>query len=488
MAARIHELRAAREKLATEANAALVVARDKAKAEGRSLTAEELKAQDDFDAKIKAHDGDIKIEERLLDRERHMGSRAPARDPQAVAVPGSGPQASVTVGAPNFEKDPAKGFASHREFLLAAMDGASARSKDDVSDERLRMLAVADDSKGNRGELAYLLPIAFTPRSVIRATVGSDEQAEYSDVYGGFSVVKQRLAPLPLVGFEGDPTAGRTLALPMGAPAVEIEAATDKDHTTSVSAGLTFTRRPETTTVTATRQAREMLNFKASSLMAISYVTEELLDDSPGTWIARLDQGYRMQRDAHMFNEKLRGLGGNQYLGILTALASATLGPTITVAKVGAQVADTIVADNALSMRSRCWGYGQAIWVTNHDCYPQLAKMAIPVGVGGSTLIYQQSMVEDRPDMLLGRPIFYSEYASKLGDFGDLMLLNCSQFAEGIYQPLKSAESIHVRFIYNERTFLFTERNCGQPLWRVPLTPNKSPATISPFVVLAERA
>jgi predicted phage gp36 major capsid-like protein len=59
-------------------------------------------------------------------------------------------------------------------------------------------------------------------------------------------------------------------------------------------------------------------------------------------------------------------------------------------------------------------------------------------------LIYQQSMQEDRPDMLLGRPIFYSEYPSTVGTQGDLMLVNASQFLEGLYQPLQSAESIHV--------------------------------------------
>jgi HK97 family phage major capsid protein len=255
-----------------------------------------------------------------------------------------------------------------------------------------------------------------------------------------------------------------------------------------VAGGLTFTRRPETVAIDATRQQREMLTFKAATLMGISYCTNELLADSPGTWAARLNNGYRMQRDAHMFNEKLRGKGGNEYLGILTALSSATLGPTITVAKESQQAATTIVAKNVIKMRARCWGYGQAIWIANHDCYPELAVMAVPVGVGGSTLIYQQSLQEDRPDMLLGRPIFYSEYCSTLGAVGDIVLANFGQYAEGIYQPLMSAESVHVRFIQNENTMRLTERNCGAPTWRVPLTPNQSSSTLSPFVILAVRS
>lgn len=91
------------------------------------------------------------------------------------------------------------------------------------------------------------------------------------------------------------------------------------------------------------------------------------------------------------------------------------------------------------------------------------------------------------PDMLLGRPIYYSEFASKLGDVGDIILGNWSQFLEGIYQPLQSAESVHVRFLNHERTFKFWLRNAGAPWWRSALTPAKSSDTLSPFVTLAAR-
>ncbi len=488
MAAKIHELRAARQKLAQEANAALTAARDKAKAEGRALSAEETKAQDDFDVRLKAQDDEIAIEERLLERERRYGSAAPARDPNAPPIPGSGPQPRVDVEDPNFVKDPRKGFASSREFLAAALAESGHRDRESIEDERLRYLAQApsrEDRKVAGEDLSFLLPIAFTPRHL--ATVGSDEAGEYADTYGGFSVVAQRLAPRPLLGFEGDPTAGRTEMLPMTAPSVEIEAATDKNHTSSVSAGLTVTRKPETVAADPSRMAREMITLKAAGLYGLSYVSEILLADSPATFVARLDNGFRNQFAAYMLNEKLRGTGGDQYLGVLTALESAGLGPTVTIAKESGQAADTIVADNVIKMRAQCWGYGNAVWLANHDTYPQNAKLAVPIGVGGSTLIYQQSIAEDRPDMLLGRPIFYTEYASTLGDLGDIGLYNFSQLLEGLYQPLQSAESVHVRFVNHERAFKFWLRNCGAPAWRVPLTPAKSASKLSPFVVLAAR-
>jgi hypothetical protein len=387
------------------------------------------------------------------------------------------PSGRIRVDDPNALRDPAKGFKTPRECLLAIMQaGRTGRE-----DERLKMLAQRTDD----GERGYLLPVAFTPRFL--ATAGSDEHGEYDIRYGGTSVTTTRLAPLPLVGFEGDPSTGRTEMIPMASPVVEMEAATDKDHSATVSAGLTVARRAETVAITASRQTREMITLKASSVFGLAFATEELLSDSPGTFIARIQQGFSSQFAAYMFNEKLRGKGGDQFLGILTALAATSLGPTISIAKETAQVAATIVYHNVIKMRARSWGYSNAIWMANHDTYPQLAVLAVPVGVGGQ-LIYQQSMVEDRPDMLLGRPIFYSEYMSTLGGQGDLVLANWGQFLEGLYQPLQSAESIHVRFVNHERAIKFWLRNAGAPSWRVPLTPNKSTSTLSPFVTLDARA
>src|SRR5690606_4983645 len=119
------------------------------------------------------------------------------------------------------------------------------------------------------------------------------------------------------------------------------------------------------------------------------------------------------------------------------------------------------------------------------------AKLAIVVsdgqGAGGLVTIYQASAREDRPDMLLGRPIFYSEHASPVGEEGDLLLVNWSQYLEGLYQPIQSAESVHVRFVNHERAFKFWLRNAGAPWWRAPLTPNQSAVTLSPIVTLETR-
>ncbi|MGH7460987.1 MAG: hypothetical protein ACREMA_08155 [Longimicrobiales bacterium] len=132
-----------------------------------------------------------------------------------------------------------------------------------------------------------------------------------------------------------------------------------------------------------------------------------------------------------------------------------------------------------------------------------LNLMAIPAGVfrevdqhcrctiltgGGIVRLYQQSQRETEPDTLAGRPIFYTEYCSPLGDEGDLLLVNWSQYLEGTYQPLQSAESVHVRWSEHERAFKFWLRNAGAPWWRSSLTPANGTAKLSPIITLATRA
>jgi len=449
------------------------------------LPTEQAAAYDALEQKLSTLDTEIDRQLRLdeVDRAAPAQAAAPA-DP-------SRPAPRVTGVRSRAEDDPRYGFPNHREYLLSVMKNSQASSVPDVRDERLRPLALVPresdpaDAAAGGGPLAFLQPRAWNPKFL--AAAGSDEQGSYQDSIGGYAERTSLLPGLLTVGMENDPISGRTTAVPMGAVSVEILARTDKDHSSSVAGGFTVTRRPETVSPASSRSTLEKIKLRATSLFGVAFETEELLSDSVISFVALIDAGFRDQFAHHMIGERLRGTGGDQYLGILTALSASSLGPTISIAKETGQAAATIVTDNALKMRARCWGYGQAIWLANHDCYPQLAKLTIPVGTGG-VAVYQQSLVEDRPDMLLGRPIFYTEYASTLGTQGDLICSNWSQFLEGLYQPLQSAESMHVRFLNHERTFKFWLRNCGAPWWRTALTPNQSTATLSPFVVLDTRA
>lgn len=355
----------------------------------------------------------------------------------------------------NRAKDPMKGFKTPREFFNAVRVAGQGGRRD----ERLNLLRVTPD---------------------MGATAGSDEHSTQDDAYGGFLVPEAMLPGMLRTEPEPDPMLGRLTNVPMGSPIVNMNARVDKNHSTSVSGGLTVSRKMETGAASDSRMEFEQVKLQAYSLFGLTYATEELLADSPITIAALLQNGFRDEFTSHMIDERLNGTGAGEHMGIMNSPC------LITVSEDSSQTADTITATNVINMRSRCWGYQNAVWLANQDCMPQLMQLSLVSG-SATVMLYQQSLQDDKPDMLLGRPIYYTEYCQTLGDKGDIVLGNWTQYLEGTYQQLETAESVHVRFLNNERAFRMSLRNAGAPWWRSALTPKNSTSTLSPFVVMEAR-
>ena len=90
---------------------------------------------------------------------------------------------------------------------------------------------------------------------------------------------------------------------------------------------------------------------------------------------------------------------------------------------------------------------------------------------------------------LFGRPVVPIEQCATLGDQGDIIFADLSNYILIDKGGIQSAMSIHVKFIYDESVFRFVYRVDGQPALASPITPYKGTAnTLSPFVTLAARA
>jgi HK97 family phage major capsid protein len=314
---------------------------------------------------------------------------------------------------------------------------------------------------------------------------GADEQSTVSDPYGGFTVPTAFSPNMLSVGNDADPLAALTTKIDL-APSgkVIVPARTDKDHSSSVSGGLRVYRRNETDTSSSSRMEMEQIKLEATSLFGLTYTSEEILERSASAFIGLMEAGFQDEFASRLMDERLSGTGVGQYEGVLNSPA------VVSVAKETGQAAATVVYENVVKMRARCWGYGRAVWLANEDVLPQLMTMSLAVGTGGSS-VWQPSAREDAPDMLLGRPLFFNEACETVGTVGDVILGNWSQYLEGyIGTPgmVKGANSMHVRFINHERTFKFWMENDGRCWWRAALTPKNSTATLSPFVSLATRA
>ncbi len=359
----------------------------------------------------------------------------------------------VVVGKDNVEDDPKGGFKDHRDFLNAVM--LSARTQ--VEDARLKRF---------------------------RATQGSDEQQAGSDPYGGYLIPSAVAPGILTISPEADPVSGMVRNIPMNAPTVAFNARVDKNHATSVSGGLTVTRKPETVDASSSRMKFEQVRLVVNDLFGLTFATENVLTDSPESFIAMLSAGFGDEFGAHLMEERLNGTGAGEFLGIL----NAGNGSLIVVAKEGGQAADTILKENIDKMIARCWRYSGAVWHANHTCRPQLSGMYQLVGTTGGQPVeyFKPGAGPGGVDLLVGRPLYFTEHCSAIGDQGDLVLAQWSEFLEGTYQQMRQDESIHVRFLSAERAFRFFLRNDGKPWWTAPLTPKKG-LTLSPFVTLAAR-
>ena len=342
------------------------------------------------------------------------------------------------------------GFADHKDFFRAVVDAGRGRELD----ERL---------------------------SRYKAAAGSDEQGVYSPTYGGFLVPVGMADGVLNIAGEADILAPFTTKIPMGTPKLSINARVDKDHSTSVSGGLTVSRKDETSAAASSRMAFEQIELNAHALFGLTYASEEILTDSPQSFAALLSNGYKDEFASNAMDERLNGSGVGEFLGVLSANNDAK----VSVAKVVGQTAATIVTENVDAMAARCWRYPEAIWLANQTTRPQLRALSRVIGTGGAVVSYfEQSDGQERLD---GRPIFFTEHAATLGTVGDLILGVWSQYLEGSYQPMQQAESIHVRFVEHERAFKFWLRNDSAPWWSSVLTP-KNGDTLAPFVTLATRA
>jgi HK97 family phage major capsid protein len=416
---------------------------------GGKWTPDQEKDYEALEAQIEPLNKSIEREQRFLDAQRSM---EPVRNRNADTPAESAARDGVGAIQDNWQKDPNCGYARPRDFLLEVIEAS--RPGGELS-ARMKFLAAA----------------------------GSDEQGGHSDPHGGFFVPEGMSPRLLSVGIEADPTISRVTQIPMTSPIVKFNARVDKNHTSSVSGGLRVYRRAETQEPTASRQEFEQVKLEATGQFGLAFITEELLERSIVSFVAMLEAGFRDEFASEGLRERIRGTGVGEPLGVLKSPA------LISVAKENMQAADTINGTNIVNMRSRIWNYERAIWIANHDTFPKLIGAHIP-GTNTDIYLFTPGNGTDVPATLFGRPIFFSEFASTVGDLGDLLLCDWSQYLWGTLgsRNPRRAESIHVRFLNHERTFKFWVENDGQPWWRSALTPKNGANTLSPFVTLAERA
>lgn len=324
-----------------------------------------------------------------------------------------------------------------------------------------------------------LIGIAKRAASGMSEGIGAD---------GGFLVQTDYATELMRAAFETGVLASRVRRFPLSANSnrLVLNAVDEKSRVDgSRWGGVQVYWENEGDAATASKPKFKRMEFNLQKLIGLCYATDELLQDAAalGSVISQaFEEEFGFKIDSAIF----AGDGAGKPQGLLDATS------TVTVSKEGSQAADTINALNVMKMRARLWSRSRqnAVWLINQDCEPQLHKLNF-TGDGSKSdipvYVPARGLADQPYDTLYGRPIIPIEQAKTLGDKGDIMFVDLSQYGMIDRNGLEQATSIHVKFTTDETAFRFVARLDGKPLWLNALTPANGSNTLSPCVVLQAR-
>lgn len=235
------------------------------------------------------------------------------------------------------------------------------------------------------------------------------------------------------------------------------------------------------------------LTLEPKKCHCLGYVTEEMIRDYGATATLLMD----LFRDELIFTVEdsiINGTGSGMPLGIQNADC------LVSITKETNQTADTVWGANIAKMYARMYlkGRSNAIWLYNQDVEPQLEALTLEGRWGSAStavegipisMFYPAGSLWNQGEYnrLKGRPAFPIEYAATLGDVGDIILFDPSQYLLADKGGVKTASSIHVKFTTDEQAFRVTYRVDGRPWWSSAVTPFKGTNTVSPCLVTAAR-
>ncbi|MEV0618549.1 phage major capsid protein [Nonomuraea sp. NPDC050404] len=312
---------------------------------------------------------------------------------------------------------------------------------------------------------------------------------DYSTVepaLGGFLVPEVLRATLLSSSLEGSIVRPRAMVVPMDGPSVPFPSVDETSHADSVYGGITGTWVEEGQALPESEAKFGRTVLRANKLVSYCEVPSELPMDAPQAFGGFIDNA--MPKAISFFEDKafLTGNGAGKPLGVLNTGNSAL----VAVAKESGQAADTILWENIIKMFARMLpaSLGSAVWIASIDSFPELATMALSIGTGGSA-VWLNNGVEGPPATILGRPCYFTEKTSKLGDQGDIAFVDFGQYLLGDRQQMRVESSTHYKFGNDMIVYRVIERVDGRPWMKSAITPaNGSANTLSPYVTLAERA
>ncbi len=297
---------------------------------------------------------------------------------------------------------------------------------------------------------------------------------------GGFLIPEEFARTIMDETLEASIVLPRARIWPMRSASLKVPGIDGGTRTSSVYGGIVASWLAEAGTASVTNPKFKSIELVAKKLAAFVSATDEWTQDTTGAYGSNplemlLPSALGFFLDDAFFN----GSGAGRPLGILGAPC------TITVAKETGQAADTIVYANLVKMFARHTDPSRAVWVCTQTAIPELMHVEIPIGTAGQLApALNQS---GSGFTLLTRPVLFTEKLPVLGDVGDLVLADFSQYYVGLRKEISLDRSNAVGWLTDELHFRGIMRVDGQPAIAAPIQP-KNGDTLSPFVKLGARA
>ena len=297
---------------------------------------------------------------------------------------------------------------------------------------------------------------------------------------GGFLVPSETASEIHAVSLENEIVMPRSNVVPMLTNTKSFPGLKIGDHSSNLFGGFTASYVAETGTITEADPKTRSVNVNLRKLIGMLRFSNELLADLPngGKQIINIcGKGLGWYRDRFF----LKGNGAGQPLGILNSNC------LVTVAKETGQAADTIVYENLTKMMSSMYAgsFGNSVWIAHQTTIPQLLTLTIDVGTAGTHIPVMKE--SDGKFSILTRPVIFTEKTEVLGDKGDIILADFSQYLIGLKEEMRIDLSEHFYFTTDETLARLIERHDGLPLWDTTLTLEDGSTEVSPFVTLAAR-
>lgn len=228
------------------------------------------------------------------------------------------------------------------------------------------------------------------------------------------------------------------------------------------------------------------IRLELRKLGAAAYVTDEEISDSTMSWGSELNARAADSMKFQINGALIDGTGVGMPEGIL-------YGPATKECPIAVGQENSILHANI----RRMWALlnpesrSRAVWLVHPDLEELLETISFMDDVSNRTPVYMPAGgISGRGyGTLKSRPVIASQHCHSLGEYGDIILVDWSQYITLRKQGegMKRASSVHVRFLYDEQVFKFSTRIDGQSAWRHPIEDKHGGTTRSHCVVLGAR-